>query len=256
MPPARRFHTRKRRPYIPRRLKRTTTVARIPRPNLAMALVKGNLFRFKRIVTTGFTIQQQNIVWTPAGSETQGAMHTLKATPGGVDQPVTPTNNIGFFSVLFKYSDIPNFDEYAVLFDQYKILGVKLTIEYRDNVQGVQTVHVGSNPRVYLCKDYDDADVPTSIDEIRQYKNCTRTILSQTRPTASVYLKPRVVITSVVGNNAYQLANSPWCDMGSQGTSYFGVKGAISVYNNDINAPLDAFFSMYATYYVSVKGSR
>lgn len=104
-----------------------------------------------------------------------GGAGSIVLSPTGGQLPITAapvkfntiasTNSLpGFWDLAmatnFKLSDVTNYAAYTAMFDAYKITKVSLSLEYLNNVSGVNTT--GLMPSVYAYWDQDDATVPVS----------------------------------------------------------------------------------------------
>lgn len=122
-------------------------------------------------------------------------------------------------AINFKLSDLPNASEFTQLYDQYQIKGVKITLipRYTD-------VNVGQTQgNVWSVLDYDDSNVPTSIDTLMQYQNVKRTRMNQIH---SRYLKPavskEVYATGIA--TSYSMAKNTWMDAANDSVEHYGIK--------------------------------
>lgn len=130
---------------------------------------------------------------------------------------------------VFSLSDVPNFGEFTTLFDFYKIKAIKLSFIPASDV----TVGVGTgiaiipntvyNQRIFTVIDYNDAGIPASINELRQYKNCK---WSPNNKIHTRYFKPRVIIDAGSVNNSVEYRAQPWVKS-TQDLDYYAIKWAI-----------------------------
>lgn len=138
----------------------------------------------------------------------------------------------------FSLNDVPNYTEFTNLYDMYKINGVKLTfIPQQDANTSLSPVNNAiANARFFSAIDYNDANPPASVDELREYKTAKWT--SILRPHVRYIHKPKIFDTS-----GYSI--SPWMATTSPSVNYFGLKVAIE--------PTEATITTTFTYKIEAK---
>jgi len=133
----------------------------------------------------------------------------------GIGQITTgPTSISGAYSVTL--ASIPGYTEFTALFDQYRI--IQVTIQF-------SPINVGAVALPIISViDYDDANVPSTADELRQYQTL-RTV------TGTQYFErtftPRIAMAAY-GNGVFNsfATQSPsiWLDSASSSIPYYGLK--------------------------------
>jgi len=118
-------------------------------------------------------------------------------------------------------NSFPNFSSLAAAFDQYRVLMIELLLQPRSNFQGTATSDYG---QVTTVLDYDDAVVPTSINQLMQYDN------QQTVPGYVAIrrcFRPRVAAALYGGGAFTSYGNVPsteWIDVASNTVPFYGCK--------------------------------
>ena len=102
--------------------------------------------------------------------------------------------------IAFRLNQLPAYQEFTDLFDQYKITYIKLRL--RLNVSpDAQTATSAVYPRVVYVRDHDDLVTPASVQELRQYGNCKTKVLSPNRDLI-ITLKPSTLNVSSINASA------------------------------------------------------
>lgn len=200
---------------------------------------KGNLHNFASR-TAGFNFVNHS-GWnvTPTADSVDSTMFKFQ-TPAAT--------GISYAAIGFQLNDLVNISEFDVLFDYYKINGVKLSFYYLyDNAvfNGVSPA-----PQMYLIKDFDDSTVPASIGELIQYPGCKELqLFDQNQGKVVVYLKPRVMDNTT--DEQQPSKRRPWIDMSAKDKVYHGVKFAVV---NRAGSLINIY--VRAKYYIQTKGQR
>lgn len=155
-------------------------------------------------------------------------------------------------ALTFSLNDLPGLTDYTSLFDYYKISGVKLRITTFLDANS-QAPGNSFFPKMYSCIDYDDANVPTDSDEMRQRTNCKIRWLAPNR-SYSVFLRPKylknVYISGV--SSGYEIGKQQWLDLSNTNIPHYGFKYVIE----NLFPDLGQCVQIEATYYLSFKGAR
>lgn len=137
-------------------------------------------------------------------------------------------------AIAFKFDDMPNFNDFTSLFDRYRITHVQLSfyLAYSPD-SGVANTDVNNtgmatmsmHPILYLIKDYDDSNVPTSMDVIREHNKVAVFPLSADKIT-KYNVKPAVnsIVYRSTTSSSYTPAWKQWIDMVTTDTPHYGVK--------------------------------
>ena len=176
-------------------------------------------------------------------------IHSFKQT---VELPnVTVTaGTTAFFAYSFKGTDLPQQNFFA-MFDSYRIMAVKLTFYPEFNIYGPS---VSNAPVLYTVADKDNANVPTSVNQLDQYEICKRSFLVK---PATRYIKPQALSTSLVTTSAafgnMSVSRKTWMDSASTSIQYFGIRGAITASNaSQLSAQLVRVTAVYYMQFKSV----
>lgn len=144
------------------------------------------------------------------------------------------------FANSFALSDVPNSTEFTALYDQYKIKGVSFKLYPRFNSVDQNL----SGGRIWTVLDYDDSNLPGSINELCQYQNvkCTNTSTVHSR-----YLKPQF---NLIAGTANIPQRQHWLDVATPAVPYRGIKGIIEPTSASVA------YDCKLTYYLALKNVR
>lgn len=129
-------------------------------------------------------------------------------------------------ALKFQLDQLPDFNDFTALFDQYKFLSVKLMI-YPDETQVVAGTSVFVMPRFISVIDYDDAVVPSSAPvgatNLMQYQNVR--IINSARRIVRTF-KPHQAVASFSAGvfSGYGNSKPMWNDLASPSIEHYGFK--------------------------------
>ena len=125
--------------------------------------------------------------------------------------------------------DVRNYTEFTNLFDQYRILGVKMTLYPQSNTAEAGTQSDTSLPRgiptLTWAIDLDDSSTPT---ELQVLMEDSRSHTRYFNKPVSIFLKPRAHNT-IAGSAQALLPRGTWVDSNYDQVPYYGVKFGIHV---------------------------
>lgn len=144
---------------------------------------------------------------------------------------ITTGNNKVFFGYSFGLDQLPNYQEFSALFDQFRIRRVMMKFRLVQPPEASNTPATSQFfPDIYTTVDHDDASVPGDIDTVLSYGKCKRGILKPNYwfryacyPTCAMQLYRTGTTTAYA-----PMKNGAWIDLGYPNTPYYAVKGAIS----------------------------
>jgi hypothetical protein len=129
-------------------------------------------------------------------------------------------------AAFFTLGNLGNSASYAAIFDQYKIVAASVTFTVQ-NGPGYQA-NTASNivlPRLWTCIDYDDANVPTSVNYVQQYSSC---MLTPPGTGVTRLLQPHVALAAYSGTfTSYANMEDQWVDIASTAVQHYGIKWAL-----------------------------
>lgn len=158
------------------------------------------------------------------------------------DAFLVQTTSVVAESAFFTIGQFPSAASLLAVFDQYRILGVEVTL-YPQLTMGINTA-TGASPSgmLYTVVDYDDANSLPNIGAALQYGNCITTgITVQQRRCFS----PRVALGAYSGTfTSFANVSGIWLDAASPQVQYYGLKiiadpgvaGQFQTYNLSIRA--------------------
>lgn len=116
-------------------------------------------------------------------------------------------------------ADIAQFSSFAAIFDQYRIESVEVWIQ---PCQSLGPYISAGTTDLYSVVDYDDANTPSSLTSLLQYRNCIVTSASNGHYRK---FKPHIAMAAFSGAfTSYVNAKDQWIDCGSGGVQHYGVK--------------------------------
>lgn len=136
-----------------------------------------------------------------------------------------------FFAYSFAMSDVPNLTSLESLYDNFRILAVKLTFYPEFNVSYAAVSSSFTLPEIYTVFDPDSTVAPTTIPELNSYQTLRRNLF--TRPHTR-YIKPFATynasaVNGAVGTVVSGLINrKTWFNLQNSGVVYSGIRGAIT----------------------------
>lgn len=153
------------------------------------------------------------------------------------------TTGIGTaYSKLFAMSETINYGELVALYDQYKIMGVKMTFQLINNpdantAPNSSTLASSTNyyPKLWYVRDYDDIGADTIVD-LKQRNNVKCVTMLPNR-IVSCYLRPATKgYTYLDGvTPGYSADWGKWIDCTNPTVPHYGVKFAIDFLGLTIN---------------------
>lgn len=154
---------------------------------------------------------------------------------------------------VFSLDQLPNYSDFTNLYDFYKIKGIKISFIPTANVTlGTNTATNGLtlyNNRIFTVIDYNDAGVPTSIDELREYKNCKWSPYNRIHKR---YFSPNP-LADATDDSTISLQNKPWVPTTNYNMDYYAIKWAIETSTSTVGALL---YKIEAKFYIACKSPR
>jgi len=166
---------------------------------------------------------------------------------------ITSTATGDSLSILkFNLDDIPGYADLAAVFDQYKIDKVDLRFVPNQTNQGMVASAALYRSRLYTAFDPNDATVPSTLNELIQYQNCSQTpYLEEYKRT--VYPRLAVNSSDEEGTVTLNPANS-WCQTSQKDVDWYGLKIGASANGN--SAPTVQSWLILAKFYFSFKNIK
>lgn len=133
----------------------------------------------------------------------------------------------------FQLPEVHNWaTDFQGAYDQFRIKAVKVMFIPSSNVTSFETHDDADQKtafysRLFTVFDPNDKNVPGSLNELREYATCK---WSPNNVIHKRFIYPRVLTTVNEGSGTYgtmQTKGSPWINMVSNSTEYFGIKYAM-----------------------------
>lgn len=168
-------------------------------------------------------------------------------------------------SMAFRMDDLPNNNEFAALFDSFRLNGVLIRVKMRTNpnattIPGSATTNTTANfyPRLLYVFDPDDYAVITR-DAIKEYSSMRERILQPNRDV-KIFIKPRTRV-DVQGSTGALPSLTPsrkqWIDMATMDVNHYALKMVFDYGNwntNGFNQVYD--YDIDVKYYFQCKTPR
>lgn len=202
--------------------------------------------------------------WTVPPTPAVGGIPVTYGTGNGlltVTGDAVNTESRGAFA--FTLADVGNVSEFTSLFDQYKILGILVTVKMLNSPDAVNVPNgLSANtgcyyPTLWYATDYDDNSVAT-VANLREYVRVKHKVL---RPNSEIriFLKPttleQVYRTAVTTGYAVNF-NRPWLDCAQTDIPHYGLKYAIDFEGITPANGQVWTFKFNAKYYLKMKNPR
>lgn len=130
------------------------------------------------------------------------------------------------------FSQISGSSDFANLFDQYMITYMQITFYLRID-PSAQPAATAAYPKLHFVRDYDDANTPANINELREHPRLATRVLTPNRPVKFGW-KPAVLtnlfLTAIT--NGYAPKWNVWVDMANTTLPHYGCKYAIDNFTN------------------------
>lgn len=157
-----------------------------------------------------------------------------------------------FVNYYGSLNQVPTVSDFTGLYDQFKILAMKVTLIPRGNSSDITPVGTSAaqSVGVFSVIDYDDNTNLTSISQACQYGNMKMTRSHQVH---SRYFKPRITMNATASAGTQQAVNTRgWLDIATGGdVNHYGVKFALQIAPNSVQT-----FDLKVDYYLAFKSVR
>lgn len=163
----------------------------------------------------------------------------------------------------FSLDKIVNASEFATLFDEYKIAGVR--VQFNVNFNSAQPNHNNNLPYMRCYVDNDDSATPNSSSLLSEFQQRAGVVQKRLGPGGgiSMYFKPKMLMaaaTSAGGNVTEVTGNSKWCDMAQTNMAHYGLKCLLQDFPSSISGTDEDMYKFAlkgrVTYYVKFRGAR
>lgn len=185
----------------------------------------------------------------PRGGPKQPVQYFTRSVYNTATLSVAP-GSIGYANSTFTLGLLPDASDFTNLYDQYRIMGVRVTLLPRGNSSDLITQ--GNIGRSFSVLDYDDNNVPSSINQLCQYPNMK---MVSTHKAHSRYLVPKFQRDVATGLGT--IAKNPstgWIDCTRTDVLHYGVKWAVQ--GPPAAAGANLVYDQITTFYLAFKYVR
>lgn len=165
---------------------------------------------------------------------------------------------------VFRLADVPNALEFGSLFDQYRIAGVKIDLDYISASQMVAstTTTTALQCTLLMYEDFDDSTPPPITNAgwsgvFESGRAVKRVFPNNKSNSISYMLKPKFLVAGVdeSGSTTARTLSSGWCDGATTlETAWRGLK--LIVQSNPTTTAFVHTFRATATYYVEYRNRQ
>lgn len=233
---------------LSRPARRPTRGARFMRMGASMASAMARVHTFKRV---GEPVVLQTLA-APTYVGIQGNTDLLSTTVSGLaDQFVTRSCQVrGAFR--FNLSQASNISEITNLFDNYRIVRVKLMFNLSGNSGEISGANGFPIPLINYAYDPDDNTAPAARTNVLENGYCQTRRLDK---PFSITLTPRAQqsVTGGVGGAGGLLPTSTWLDCNSPAIQHYGLKFWIDQFPFDSTAQYTYALTITPVYYLEAK---
>lgn len=128
----------------------------------------------------------------------------------------------------FSLASVVNFNEFRDLYDNYRILGVRVYFDYSPDVHPIGS---GSNnspslyPKLWVLRDYDDTTTPT-LDIIAQSNKSICLRFGSNSTTRSIFIRPAIrnEVFRTSATSSYTNSWGEWLDCTNSDVPHYGLK--------------------------------
>lgn len=154
---------------------------------------------------------------------------------------------------IFKLSDLPNYTDFTNLYDQYRIVGIKVQVV--NNMPANATVWNSTlgTPASYFpgtvvtCIDLDDGNTPT-VNEVLEHESAL--VHGNGRKYSREFI-PAIAQSAYQGAfTGYTSRQNQWIDSNSPGVEHYGFKLGVK---NAGTPPTGAFLQLFYTYIIEFR---
>lgn len=165
---------------------------------------------------------------------------------------------------VFRLADVPHALEFGALFDQYRIAGVKIDIDYISASQMVAstTTTTALQCMLLVYEDFDDSTPPTMDNsgwsEVFESGRAIKKVFPNNKTNSMSYmLKPKFLVAGVdeSGSTTARTLSAGWCDGATTlETAWRGLK--LIAQANPTTTTFVHTFRTTATYYIEYRNRR
>lgn len=156
------------------------------------------------------------------------AVHTFHRQTAPVSNAIYDAATDYHVGLGVSLSGLPSYDEFTKLFDQYRI--TKWDIFFSFDRSGSECGDAGTQrglPYLTVVRDFDDANVLTSLAAYAQYDPCYVKRLDQ--PLIKFSQVPHIAMAAYSGTfSGYANRQKQWIDVGSADVIHYGYKYAVT----------------------------
>lgn len=141
---------------------------------------------------------------------------------------ITQVAGADFFQAYrFQLNDMSNTGDFTGLFDQYRFCAVKMEFRPRFNIANPGSVAANKLPRLFSVIDYDDANVPTLMNDLREYQSCKETNFGEDHVRLIKVRMAQAALNAAAGLTSLTNERAKWIDLAYLTVTHYGIKVGI-----------------------------
>lgn len=171
---------------------------------------------------------------------------------GGFD--ITNGTSATYASYTFELNQIHNYTDFTAMYDSYRIKAVKLTfipvtnVTFRSNTSNLAVEGTAFSGRFFSCLDFNDSTTPSSVNQVREYKNAKWTPYTRIHKR---FLYPKVLYR--LDENVNVNATQPWIPTASANVEHYCVKVAFEHPSTSLTG---TYYTIEAKFYLAFKSPK
>lgn len=221
------------------------------------------MVRAIRPFSAGQVVHVKKWAYPATGNWTNGGDSTSAYVPNGANcirlaAGGSTTAGYSSFACYFKFSDLPQYTNFAGVFDQYKISAVKvLMITTPSGLAGNESQAAIQNaaPQYWVSAiDYDNTTTiaaSTSLDSYGNVKNHSSPSIGG--KMVSRYFKPRIAVAAYAGTFTSYANTRSWVDCNNATVQHYGFRLAFNSGANSISSASPFAVDIRVCYYLSFR---
>lgn len=201
-------------------------------------------------------LNRKRLVLPKSGGRLVQPVHYFKRhlDYGTVTAQVGETTTFG--NVYFELDLLNNYTEFTAMYDNYKVIALKVYFIPISNVTTLNSENTEHYNRIVTVIDYNDRDIPTNVNELREYSTC------QVKPNNILhtrYFHPRPTITmdeDATSGGVYGIGQvkGVWVSTASNQCEWYGVKYGIQ--HDSITSEAKALYKIEVKAYLAFKNYK
>lgn len=163
--------------------------------------------------------------------------------------PYSSSGGLAYYgSAQFQLNSMLGYSQFTAMFQEYRINCVVYKIQPLWDCVDLGDMTLTNMPNIGYCLDYNDANIPTNLDDLQQYANYKETPFNKTiKIKVWPAISPQIYINGVT--SGYTVKRKQWLRAANSNVPHYGLKFCIFNIANDYNYK----WNVSAKFYVSFR---